>query len=193
MVGTALRAFAHPTASSKPLPRKPFRKRLGIDEATGVAAVADPALALEGFDREADHAALYGYDLPRDPHGRADQRRAEMADIDLGPDRDPAGLKVRPDGVAGRHLHFQDHHRRRIDHRHAGHEMPDRALGRHDQRPFSAHADPDEVACVHGLLPLPLSPCGRGWINRANRAIETGEGYISTRTSLASVCADRTP
>ena len=86
----------------------------------------------------------------RDPHRRADQRRAEMADIDLGADRDPAGLQIRPDGVAGGHLHFQDHHRRRIDHRHAGHEMPDRALGRHDQRPLGAHADLDEVACVHG-------------------------------------------
>ena len=58
-----------------------------------MAAVADLALALEGFDLEADHAPLYGYDLSRDPHGRADQRRTEMADIDLGPDRDPAGLK----------------------------------------------------------------------------------------------------
>ena len=59
-----------------------------------MAAVADLALALESFDLEADHAALYRYDFSRDPHGRADQRRAEMADIDLGTDRDPAGLKV---------------------------------------------------------------------------------------------------
>ena len=66
-----------------------------------MAAAADLALALKSFDLEADHAALYGYDLSRDPHGRANQRRAEMADINLGPDRDPAGLKVRPDGVAG--------------------------------------------------------------------------------------------
>ena len=151
MVGTAC-AFAHPTAPSKQLlPRKPLRKHLDIDEAAGVAAVADLALALEGFDLEADHAALHRDDFCRDPHRRADQRRAEMADIDLGPDRDPAGLKMVPDGVAGCHLHFQDHHRRRIDHRHAGHEMPDRALGRHDQRPLGAHADLDEFACVHGF------------------------------------------
>ena len=95
MVGTAQGAFAHPTAPSKRLlPRKPLRKRLGIDEPAGVAAVADLALALEGFDLEADHAALHRDDFGRDPHRRADQRRAEMADIDLGPDRDPARLKM---------------------------------------------------------------------------------------------------
>ena len=82
-----------------------LRKRLGIDEAAGVAAVADFALALEGFDLEADDAPLHRNDISRDAHGRADQRRAEMADIDLGSDRDPAGLKMAPDGIAGsRHL-----------------------------------------------------------------------------------------
>ena len=59
-----------------------------------MAAVADLALALEGLDLEADHAALDRYDFSRDPHRRADQRRAEMADIDLGADRDPARLKI---------------------------------------------------------------------------------------------------
>ena len=77
-------------------PASRFVKRLDIDEAAGVAAVADLALALEGFDLEADDAALHGDDLSRGPHRRADQRRAEMADIDLGPDRDPAGLKKWP-------------------------------------------------------------------------------------------------
>src|SRR5258705_7821557 len=38
-----------------------------------------------------------------------------------------------------------------------------------------------------------LSPCGRGWINRAKRAIETGEGSLSASKSLALVFADRTP
>ena len=58
MVGTL--RFAHPTAPSKRLlPCKPLRKHLGIDEAAGVAAVADLALALKSFDLEADHAALY--------------------------------------------------------------------------------------------------------------------------------------
>src|SRR5882672_3486547 len=74
-----------------------------------------------------------------------------MADIDLGPDRDPARLKMAADGIARRHLHFQDHHRRRVDHRHARDEMPDRALRRHHQRSLGAHADLDEVACVHGF------------------------------------------
>src|SRR5215217_8676373 len=151
------------------LPRKPLRKRLDIDQPAGVATVAYSALALEGFDLEADDAALYRDDFGRGPHRRADQRRAEMADIDLGADRDPARLKMAPDGIARGHLHFQDHHRGRVDHRHAGHEMPDRALGRHHEAALRAHADLDELACVHGLLPS-LSPCGRGWINRAKRA-----------------------
>src|SRR5438270_149051 len=73
---------------------KPLRKHLDIDKAAGVAAVADFALALEGFDLEADHAALYCYDFSRDAHRRADQRGAEMADVDLSADRDPAGLKM---------------------------------------------------------------------------------------------------
>ncbi len=59
-----------------------------------MAAVADLALAFEGLDLEADHAALHRDDFCRDPHRRADQRRAEMADIDLGADRDPARLKI---------------------------------------------------------------------------------------------------
>src|SRR5215204_3183557 len=90
------------------LPRKPLRKRLDIDQPAGVAAVAYSALALEGFDLKADDAALHGCDFGRDPHRRADQRRAEMAHIDLGADRDPARLKIRPDGIARGHLHFQD-------------------------------------------------------------------------------------
>src|ERR1700761_5484893 len=72
-----------------------------------------------------------------------------MPDVDFGADRDPARLKTGGDGIGGGHLHFQDHHRRRIDHRHAGNEMPDRALGRHDQATFGAHANLDGVACVH--------------------------------------------
>ena len=61
-----------------------------------MATVADFALALEGFDLEADDAALYRKDFSRDAHGRADQRCAEMADIDLGSDGDPARLKIGP-------------------------------------------------------------------------------------------------
>jgi hypothetical protein len=49
---------------------QPLRKRLGIDEAAGVAAVADLALALEGFDFEADDAALHRDDLSRGSHRR---------------------------------------------------------------------------------------------------------------------------
>ena len=59
-----------------------------------MAAVADLALAFEGFDLEAYYAALDRDDFRRGPHRRADQRRAEMADIDLGSDRDPARLKI---------------------------------------------------------------------------------------------------
>jgi hypothetical protein len=35
------------------------------------------------------------------------------------------------------------------------------------------------VTYLAGQDPLPLSPCGRGWINRAVSAIETGEGFVS--------------
>ena len=65
MVGTSFKTrFAHPTSSElQLLPRKPLRKHLDIDQAAGVAAVADLALALEGLDLEADHAALYRDDL----------------------------------------------------------------------------------------------------------------------------------
>ena len=73
---------------------EPLVKPLDIDEAAGVAALADLALAFEGLDLEADHAALHRDHLCRGPHRRADQRRREMADIDLGADRDPARLQA---------------------------------------------------------------------------------------------------
>ncbi len=47
-----------------------------------MAAVADLALALESFDLEADDAALHCHDLSGDTHRRADQRGAEMADVE---------------------------------------------------------------------------------------------------------------
>ena len=65
-----------------------------------MAAVADLALALKGLDLEADHAAFHRDHFGRGPHRRADRRGAEMADIDLGTDRDPARLKTAPDGIA---------------------------------------------------------------------------------------------
>ena len=86
----------------------------------------------------------------------------EMADIDLGADRDPARFQIAVDGVAGRHLHFQDHHRRRIDHRHARDEMPDGALRRHHQHALGAHADLDDVACIHGVSFFPSPLVGAG-------------------------------
>ena len=59
-----------------------------------MAAFADAALLVEGLDLEADHAAL-DRDHPRDgPHRRADRGRGEMADVDLGADRDPARLQT---------------------------------------------------------------------------------------------------
>ena len=61
-----------------------------------MATVAGLALAFKSLDLEADHAALHRDDFSRDTHGRADQRRAEMADIDFGADRDPARLKMGP-------------------------------------------------------------------------------------------------
>ncbi|MEH2525618.1 hypothetical protein V1288_003527 [Bradyrhizobium sp. AZCC 2176] len=80
MVGTTLRVLAHPTAPSKRLLRtQPLGETLGIDEAAGVAAVADLALAFKSLDLEADHAALYCCDFSRDTHRSPNQRRAEMA------------------------------------------------------------------------------------------------------------------
>ena len=52
-----------------------------------------------------------------------------MADVDLGPDGDPARLQRQADGVAGRHLHFQNHHGRRKNHRYSLTEMPDGLSG----------------------------------------------------------------
>src|SRR3954462_11279572 len=80
--------------------RQPLRKILDIDETAGVAAVADLARALEGFDLEANDAAFHRDDLCRGPHRGADQRRAEMTDIDLGADGDPARFKQAADRVA---------------------------------------------------------------------------------------------
>ncbi len=59
-----------------------------------MAAFADAALVVEGFDLEADHAALHRDHLRRGAHRRADRRRGEMADIDLGADRDPARFQT---------------------------------------------------------------------------------------------------
>ena len=72
---------------------QPLVESLDIDQAAGVAALADAALAVEGLDLEADHPALHRDHLRRGPHGGADRRRGEMADIDLGADRDPARLR----------------------------------------------------------------------------------------------------
>src|SRR5260370_25729170 len=123
-----------------------------IDEAAGVAAFADLARAVEGGNLEADDAALHRDHTRCGAHGRADRRGPEMADIDLGADRDPDGFETGGDGVAGGELHFQDHHRGGEHHRHALQDMPDRALRRHHQGALGAHADCDDVACVHGDL-----------------------------------------
>ena len=51
-----------------------------------MAALADAALVVEGFDLEADHPALHRDHPRRGPHRRADRGRGEMADVDLGAD-----------------------------------------------------------------------------------------------------------
>ena len=117
----------------------------------GVTALADPPLAIKRFDLEADHPALHRDHPRRGPHQCADRRRREMADVDFGTERDPAGFQTGVDGVAGRHLHFQNHHRGRIDHRHIRNKMPDRALRRHHQHALGAHPDFDDVACIHEI------------------------------------------
>src|SRR6202790_123675 len=140
--------------------RKTLGESLDVDETARVAAPADGALAVKGFDRETDHAPLHRDHPRRGPDHRADRRGGEMANIDLGADRDPAGLKMRLDGVDGGHLHFQDHHRRRIDHRHIRDKMPDGALRRHHQGALGADADLDDVACIHGMV-LRITPSSR--------------------------------
>ena len=123
-----------------------------------MTALADAAFLVESLDLKTDYSPLHRDDLCGGSHHCADRRRGKMADIDFGADRDPASFKTGLDGVGGGELHLQDHHRRRIDHRHARHEMSDRAVGWHHQASFGAHADLDDVACVHGFsfFPLPL-------------------------------------
>src|SRR5260370_41804635 len=102
------------TAQNAPLPTLPRPKPLvegrEIDQAARMAALADLALALKSFDLETDHPALDCDHPCCGPHQRADRRRGEVADINLGADRDPARLEIRVDGVAGRHFHFPDPH-----------------------------------------------------------------------------------
>src|SRR5579871_4678720 len=87
-------------------PAELLRERLDIDEAAGVAALADPALVVERLDFKADDPPLDCND-PRDgPHRCADGRRGKMADIDLGADRDPAGLEMALEAVGGSKLHL---------------------------------------------------------------------------------------
>lgn len=59
-----------------------------------MAALADPALAVEGFDLEADHATLHRNHPRGGSHRRPDRRGGQMADVDLGTDRDPTWLQV---------------------------------------------------------------------------------------------------
>src|SRR3954452_20772617 len=84
---------------------QPLVEHRDIDEPARVAAFAEFSRALEGLDLEADDAALYRNDLRGSPHRRADEACSKMTDIDLGADRDPAGLKDAADRIARRHLH----------------------------------------------------------------------------------------
>src|ERR1700731_3798618 len=97
---------------------KPFGECLDTDKAAGVAALADAAFVVEGLDFEADQPALHRDHPRRGAYPRADRGCGEMADVDLGADRDPARFEARLDGTARGEFHFQNHHRRRIDHRH---------------------------------------------------------------------------
>src|SRR6185437_14841359 len=147
------------------LPRT-YRQRGGkirnIDQTAGMAAFADAATLVECFDLETDHAALDRDHFCRGAHGDADRRRGEMFDVDLGADGDPTRFQIRRHRIGRRHLHFQDHHRRRIDHRHMRHEMPDGALRRHHQRALRAHADFDDFACVHLKTCIGVVPANAG-------------------------------
>src|SRR5260221_3657092 len=175
-------------------PRKALVEGLAIDEAAGVAALADAPLAVKRLDLETDHPALHR-DHPRGgPHHRADRRGREMADVDLGADRDPARREMRLDGVGGRHLHFHDHHRRRIDHRHAGDKMPDGALGRHHQRALGAHADLDDVTCIHGnsCCPSPLAGEG-GFANATPHLARTSHSRCKASAAFFKNGAPRPP
>src|ERR1700693_3002757 len=93
-----------PVRSRRP---KPLHEALEIDEAAGVAAGADLTFAMERRDLEADDAAFHRDHLRRGANGGADRGGGEMADVDLGAERDPAWLEMRVDGVARRHLHLQ--------------------------------------------------------------------------------------
>src|SRR5580692_4758027 len=102
---------------------QPLAKTFDIDKTAGMAALTDAAFLVESLDLEADQAPLHCDHARGGAHRYADRRGGKMANIDLGADRDPTRLKKGIDGVAGDKLHLQDHHRRRIHHRHASNEM----------------------------------------------------------------------
>ena len=57
-----------------------------------MSPLADLARAFKRLDLEEDHAAFHRNHFCGGAHNGADQRSADVADIDLGPDRDPARL-----------------------------------------------------------------------------------------------------
>ncbi|MGY4301800.1 hypothetical protein ACVWXN_009895 [Bradyrhizobium sp. i1.4.4] len=79
--------------SRSPLRPQPLVEHLDIHKPARMAALAEPARALERLDLEADDAALDRDHLRGGPHRRADESGCEMADVDLGADSDPARLK----------------------------------------------------------------------------------------------------
>src|SRR5215831_19891616 len=96
LVGTALSRLC---PSDKLWQPKPPLKRREIHQPARMAAFADLTRLVKGFDLKTDNAALHRDHFRARAHGRADGRRREMAHIDFGADRDPAGLQATGDGI----------------------------------------------------------------------------------------------
>src|ERR1700722_13281594 len=93
---------------------EPLFERSRIDDAAAMGAVADFAAAIPSLDLEYN---AFGADLD-DARNRADRPAhgscGEVADLDVHADADETCRQMRSDGVARRHFHVQDHHRRSI-------------------------------------------------------------------------------
>ncbi len=113
----------------------------GLPPAMG--ALAYFSLAVIGLDRESHASALDSDNSGRRHNSPPNGCRRKVPDIDLAADGDPASRQMRRDGRARCDLHGQDHHRRRVDLRHAFDEVADREVRRHQHVLTARHANRD--------------------------------------------------
>ena len=115
-----------------------------VDEPPAVRSGADLSKIIpRRLDLEEHAFGLDPCDARQRTHPAADRRSRNMPDIDGHADTDVARRQGRGDRKAGRHFHVQDHHRCRIDLRHARNEMPNRHI-RRDYNRVAQHLNVDE-------------------------------------------------